>query len=107
MMDRLQLPPTPCPDCGGKGRITLLVSIQDCTRCRGSGQLHPLLDRSVDDLEFSVRTRNILRKLGVSTVGQLIQLTPNHLQSARNSNGLVLKEIQELLARYGLGLRAG
>jgi DNA-directed RNA polymerase alpha subunit len=105
MMDRLQVAPAPCPDCRGKGQITLLVSVQSCARCHGTGQVHPLLDRAVDDLELSIRSRNILRKLGVQTVGQLIRLTPAQLHGARNSNALVLKEVQELLARLGLGLR--
>jgi hypothetical protein len=34
-------PPVPCAECGGAGRIALLVTARPCAACEGSGWIQP------------------------------------------------------------------
>jgi hypothetical protein len=34
-------PPVPCGECGGTGKIALLVTARACGACQGTGQLWP------------------------------------------------------------------
>jgi hypothetical protein len=34
-------PAVPCPDCGGSGRVVLLVSARPCGTCEGAGKVWP------------------------------------------------------------------
>jgi hypothetical protein len=34
-------PPVPCTECGGAGKITLLVTARPCAACEGSGRVQP------------------------------------------------------------------
>jgi len=64
-----------------------------------------LLECRMDDLDFSVRTYNCLRKAHIETLGQLVQYTEQELLGIRNFGRKSLNEVMEKLASYGLKLR--
>ena len=59
---------------------------------------------SIDELEFTVRTTNILNQMEVKTVGELAQLTERQLRGVRNMGRKSLNEIQKKLEDMGLKL---
>lgn len=65
-----------------------------------------ILDTPIEDVEFSVRTFNCLKKENINTLGELIQRSENELLNIRNFGRRSLEEVMERLAREGLGLRA-
>jgi DNA-directed RNA polymerase subunit alpha len=66
-----------------------------------------VLDTRVEELDFSVRTFNCLRREGVSNIGELIQKTPADLLAIRNFGKKSLSEVQEKLQSMGLSLPGG
>jgi DNA-directed RNA polymerase subunit alpha len=58
----------------------------------------------VTDFELSVRSRNCLAKMGVRTLGDLIQRTEAELLSYKNFGETSLQEIKDILAQKGLRL---
>ena len=65
------------------------------------------LDTRVEELDFSVRTFNCLRREGIATVGELIQKTPAELLAIRNFGKKSLTEVQDKLQTLGLSLPGG
>jgi len=64
-----------------------------------------LLETRVDDLDFSVRTINCLRRESIATVGQLIERSEADLMGVRNFGRKSLQEVKDKLAGLGLALR--
>lgn len=64
-----------------------------------------VLDTPIEDVEFSVRTFNCLKKEAVNTLGDLIQRTENELLNIRNFGKRSLEEVLERLVQYNLQLR--
>ncbi|HEY3398308.1 MAG TPA: DNA-directed RNA polymerase subunit alpha [Armatimonadota bacterium] len=62
------------------------------------------LDRPIEELDFSVRTFNCLKKEGVNTLRLLLQRTPEDLLDIRNFGKRSLDEVTEKLAGLGLEL---
>ena len=62
------------------------------------------LDRSVDELELSVRTANGLQNARIRTIRDLVQKTEADLLKVRNFGRQSLKEVKEILAEMGLSL---
>jgi DNA-directed RNA polymerase subunit alpha len=67
-------------------------------------QIDPLLLRSVDDLELTVRSANCLKAENIYYIGDLIQRTENELLKTPNLGRKSLNEIKEVLAARGLTL---
>jgi len=65
-----------------------------------------LLNKSVDDLQLSVRSRKCLQKLNVHTIGELIHKTDAELLGVKNFGVTSLNEIKRALANLGLALRS-
>jgi len=63
------------------------------------------LSRPVSSLDLSVRSRRCMDTLGVSTVGELIQKTPQELMSCKNFGQTSLDEVKRKLGEVGLALR--
>jgi DNA-directed RNA polymerase alpha subunit len=63
------------------------------------------LDILVSDLPFSVRARNCLGALSVTTVRDLVQLRRQDLLKAKNLGKGTLQEIEEAVTTLGLRLR--
>ena len=68
--------------------------------------IDPLLLRSVDDLELTVRSANCLKAENIYFIGDLIQRTEVELLKTPNLGKKSLTEIKDVLANRGLSLGA-
>jgi DNA-directed RNA polymerase subunit alpha len=66
-----------------------------------------ILDTPIEDVEFSVRTFNCLKKESINTLGELITRTENDLLNIRNFGRRSLEEVLEKLAQHDLSLKGG
>lgn len=64
-----------------------------------------ILNKTMDDLELSVRARRALDRLGVTTIVELINKTEAELLGCKNFGVTSLNEIKERLESLGLSLR--
>lgn len=64
-----------------------------------------LVLRSVTELELSVRSRKCLQRLGITTIGELVNRSEQELLGAKNFGQTSLQEIQKRLTDFGLALR--
>ena len=64
-------------------------------------------DARIEDLDFSVRTYNCLKKAGILTIPALVQTTEADLMQIRNFGKKSLVEVREKLAGWGLSLKGG
>lgn len=62
------------------------------------------LDIPIEDVDFSVRTFNCLKKEDINTLGELIQRTEDELLAIRNFGKRSLEEVIEKLEQYELQL---
>ena len=65
-----------------------------------------VLDRPIEELELSVRSRRCMERLGVRSVRDLINKTEVELMSAKNFGMTTLNEIKRKLSELGLSLRS-
>src|SRR5206468_1105973 len=68
-------------------------------------QEQAVLNKSVSELNLSVRARKCMNRLGINTLGELIQRTADELLEAKNFGMTSLNEVREKLRQYGLSLR--
>jgi DNA-directed RNA polymerase subunit alpha len=61
-----------------------------------------LLDKSVEELELSVRSYNCLRAAEIKSIGDLVQKSEPEMLKYRNFGRKSLKEIQDILGEMGL-----
>ena len=61
-----------------------------------------LLEKSVEELELSVRSSNCLRAANINTLGDLVTKTESEMLRYRNFGRKSLKEIQDVLSEMGL-----
>ena len=59
-------------------------------------------DARIEELDFSVRTYNCLKKASVLTIGDLVQISESELMQIRNFGKKSLTEVKEKLATLGL-----
>lgn len=62
------------------------------------------LNRSVDELELSVRSYNCLKNANIRTIGELVQKNEAEMLKTRNFGRKSLNEIKEILLGMGLSL---
>ena len=62
------------------------------------------LDRTVDELELSVRSCNCLRNANIRTLRELVQKTEGEMLKTKNFGRKSLNEIKEILSGMGLSL---
>jgi DNA-directed RNA polymerase subunit alpha len=62
------------------------------------------LNRSVDELELSVRSYNCLKNANIRTIGELVQKNESEMLKTRNFGRKSLNEIKEILTEMGLSL---
>jgi DNA-directed RNA polymerase subunit alpha len=64
-------------------------------------------DVRIEELDFSVRTYNCLKKANVLTIGELIQISEQDLMNIRNFGRKSLNEVKDKLSQLGLSLKKG
>lgn len=62
-------------------------------------------DARIEELDFSVRTYNCLKKANILTVGELTQISEVDLMNIRNFGKKSLTEVKEKLTELGLSLK--
>ena len=67
-------------------------------------EVDPILLRSIDDLELTVRSANCLKAESIYYIGDLIQRTEVELLKTPNLGKKSLTEIKDVLAARGLSL---
>jgi DNA-directed RNA polymerase subunit alpha len=64
-----------------------------------------VLGKPVSDLNLSVRARKCMNRLGIASLGDLVNRTADELLESKNFGMTSLNEVREKLAQYGLTLR--
>jgi len=90
-------------------QVSIFVNFQDEPRPekRDDGPSIPLnenLFRSVDELEFSVRSQNCLQNADIKYIGELVQKSEQEMLRTKNFGHKSLNEIKEILREMGLEL---
>ena len=90
-------------------QFSIFVNFQDEPRPekRDDGPAVPLnenLFRSVDELEFSVRSQNCLQNADIKYIGELVQKSEQEMLRTKNFGHKSLNEIKEILREMGLEL---
>ena len=65
-------------------------------------RMREILNRSVDELELSVRSSNCLTSANIRTIGELVQKSEGEMLRQRNFGRKSLREIQEILKGMNL-----
>jgi DNA-directed RNA polymerase subunit alpha len=69
-----------------------------------AGAANENLDKSVEELELSVRSYNCLKNANIRTIRELVQKTEAEMLKTKNFGRKSLNEIKEILQSMGLGL---
>jgi DNA-directed RNA polymerase subunit alpha len=90
-------------------QVSIFVNFQDEPRPeqREEGPAIPINDhlfRSVDELEFSVRSQNCLQNADIKYIGELVQKSEQEMLKTKNFGHKSLNEIKEILREMGLEL---
>jgi DNA-directed RNA polymerase subunit alpha len=90
-------------------QVNIYVNFQEEPRPEknDNGPALPLNDnlfRSVDELEFSVRSQNCLQNADIKYIGELVQKSEQEMLQTKNFGHKSLNEIKEILREMGLEL---
>ncbi|HHW69321.1 MAG TPA: DNA-directed RNA polymerase subunit alpha [Tenericutes bacterium] len=88
--------------------ITNLSEIADMTGIMNAKQEDSKLKKletSIDDLDFSVRAYNCLKRAGINTLGDLTEKTELEMMKIRNLGKKSLKEVVDKIKEMGLKFR--
>jgi DNA-directed RNA polymerase subunit alpha len=66
---------------------------------------HEVLERTIEDLDLSVRSRNCLKRAGIHTIEDLIKKSEDDMLKVRNLGKKSLDELIKKLDDLGLSLR--
>ena len=69
---------------------------------RAASQMNEVLNRSVEELELSVRSYNCLKNANIQSIGDLVQKTETEMLRTKNFGRKSLNEIKEILGNLGL-----
>lgn len=94
-----------------KDQLTVFISFDDSEDEDGDASfdtqdLDPVLFKSIDDLELSVRATNCLKSAGISLFGELVQKTENEILETRNFGRKSLEEIRRVVNKLGFDFGA-
>lgn len=81
-----------------------MTMFYDEEAARREAKLQQVLAQPVAEISFSPRVRNALQKLGVATLGDLVNKTEEELLAVPNFGRTSLRELKEFLSSKGLGL---
>jgi DNA-directed RNA polymerase subunit alpha len=70
-----------------------------------SEQEQAVLGKPIGDLNLSVRARKCMNRLGINTLGDLVQRSADELLESKNFGMTSLNEVREKLSQFGLSLR--
>lgn len=90
----------------GMGREEATASVQSAARTLLGiePEKGDVMQKPIEDLELSVRSRNAMASLGIETLGELARLTEKDLMEVKNFGQTSMNEIKEKLAEFGLSL---
>ncbi len=94
-----------------KDHTTIFINFEDVEEPepepvdRALNRMNEILNRSVEELELSVRSYNCLKNANIQTIGDLVQKTEAEMLRTKNFGRKSLNEIKEILS--GLGLQFG
>src|SRR5574340_189672 len=71
---------------------------------RGMDKMNEILNRSVEELELSVRSYNCLKNANIQTIGELVQKSEAEMLKTKNFGRKSLNEIKDILGEMGLSL---
>ena len=99
-----------------KDHLTIFINVDDEDDEEGSGDT-PVeisdqdrevwtekLNKSVDEMELSVRSYNCLKNANIRTIGELVQKSEPDMLKTKNFGRKSLNEIKEILGEMGLSL---
>ncbi|HZQ60422.1 MAG TPA: DNA-directed RNA polymerase subunit alpha [Casimicrobiaceae bacterium] len=84
--------------------VDLEAEAAEEAQTRGKKELNPILFRSIEDLELTVRSVNCLKAENVYYIGDLVQRTESELMKTPNLGKKSLNEIKDALKRHDLDL---
>ncbi len=92
-----------------KDHMTIFINFEEELEADTRGEEKPQiknenLNRSVEELELSVRSYNCLKNANIQTIGELVQKTEADMLKTKNFGRKSLNEIKEILASMGLSL---
>ena len=90
--------------------VTDLNSIADITGIIAEKKVDTItktLETPIEEIEFSVRAYNCLKRAGINTVAELINRTPEDMMKVRNLGRKSLEEVLAKLKELGLQLNQG
>lgn len=93
-----------------KDHLAIFINFEDegpadeITVERERDSLSEHLNRSVDELELSVRSYNCLKNANIRTIGELVQKSEAEMLKTKNFGRKSLNEIKEILSSMGLSL---
>src|SRR6202142_2414563 len=94
-----------------KDHMTIFINFEETPELaeepaeRAASQMNEVLNRSVEELELSVRSYNCLKNANIQSIGDLVQKTEAEMLRTKNFGRKSLNEIKEILS--GLGLTFG
>ncbi|MBV8865857.1 MAG: DNA-directed RNA polymerase subunit alpha [Acidobacteriaceae bacterium] len=94
-----------------KDHMTIFINFEETPEVteepaeRAINQMNEVLNRSVEELELSVRSYNCLKNANIQTIGDLVQRSESEMLRTKNFGRKSLNEIKEILS--GLGLSFG
>ncbi|SDB22010.1 DNA-directed RNA polymerase subunit alpha [Desulfonatronum thiosulfatophilum] len=89
-----------------KDQLSVFITFDDSEDEQGtSSQAHqdidPLLFKSIEDLELSVRATNCLKSAGIAIFGELVQKSEHEILETRNFGRKSLEEIRRVVNKMG------
>ena len=93
-----------------KDHMTIFINFEELPEAteevsdRGMDRVSDQLNRSVEELELSVRSYNCLKNANIQTIGELVQKTEAEMLRTKNFGRKSLNEIKEILGSMGLAL---
>jgi DNA-directed RNA polymerase subunit alpha len=94
-----------------RDHLNIFINLEDAGELQAEGvgeQPHATsnenLDKSVEELELSVRSYNCLKNANIRTIRELVQKTEGEMLKTKNFGRKSLNEIKEILSGMGLSL---
>jgi len=85
--------------------VSLRKIIKDCTAEAIKRYLNPDTDLTIEELDFSYRTYEVLKRAGINTVDDIRKRSVSDFEKVRNMGRRSLNEIMEKMASLGFELR--